>query len=307
MLRTSQKRRTVEALFVTMGLFLAATAAVAHPGSSIVVDAEGQIYFVDTGQGVWKLDSHGKLALVHTLAFHWMALDMKGDFAESHALGDFDRGSFERITPAGSVPTLIISSDYPVAVGQDGGLYYVPYSSTEPRELVRRMPDGQRTVFATLPTATSPKPVLWVNGIASGADGSLYITDNDAVRRIDRNGTVSTFRDRIQVPDCTDPLSGVPQLPYLRGLAVAGDGIIYAAANGCRAVIAIPAEGPIKTVLKAEPPWSPTGVATFGREVYVLEYLHTSGDNRKEWIPRVRKISARSRITTLATVERKKN
>jgi hypothetical protein len=303
-----RKRSKIVDLVVTLGLWLAATAAaLAHPGSAIVVDAQGQIYFVDTGQGVWKLDQHGKLALIHARAFHWMALDEKGAFAKSRALGDFDNGSFERITPAASVPALIISSDYPVAVGQDGGLYYVPYNNTGRRELVRRMPDGQRSVFATLPTATSPKPMRWANGIAADADGSLYITDNDAVRKINRGGAVSTFRDAIQAPDCADPLTDAPQLPYLRGLAVARDGTIYAAANGCRAVIAIRAEGAIKTVLKAEPPWSPTALVTSGRDLYVLEYVHTPGDNRKEWIPRVRKIAADGRITTLATVERQKN
>ena len=148
--------------------------------------------------------------------------------------------------------------------------------------------------------------MLWINGIAAGRDGMLYIADNDAVRKIDRNGSLSTVRDAIQAPDCLNPLPDTPTLPYLRGLAVAPDGIIYAAANGCRSVIAIPAEGPIRTLLKAEPPWSPTGVALHGKEVYVLEYLHTPGDDRREWTPRVRKIAADGRISTLATIERKK-
>jgi hypothetical protein len=295
-------------VLVVVGVFWSATnVANAHPGSNIVVDSLGQVYFVDTGQGVWKLDLKGRLTLIHTVAYHWMALDEKGHFARSNALGEFDRGIFERITSVGSIPSLIISSDYPVAVGQDGGLYYVPYKPKGLREVVRRMPDGQRSVFATLPADSSPEPMLWVNGIATGPDGALYITDNDAIRKIDRNGTASTLREAIQAPDCADSLPDAPKLPYLRGLAVAPDGTIYAAANGCRTLVAIPPKGPIKTILKADRPWSPVGVALARDEVYVLEYLHTPGDDRREWIPRVRKVLRDGTISILATVQRTKN
>ena len=40
---------------------LVVTNSLAHPGSGIVVDRQGQVYFVDTGQGVWKLDTQGRL------------------------------------------------------------------------------------------------------------------------------------------------------------------------------------------------------------------------------------------------------
>jgi sugar lactone lactonase YvrE len=283
----------------------AAAVARAHPGSGIVADARGNIYFVDTGQGVWKLDAGGRLSLLHTLAYHWMALDEGGHFAESDALGDFDRGSFVRITPAGSVPALILSSDYPVAVGQDGGLYYVPYDPKEPRQLVRKTPLGRRAIFATLPPAAGPEPMQWVNDIAVGPAGALYVADNDAVRKIERDGSVSVFREAIVAPDCADPLPDSPRLPYLRGLAIAADGTIYAAANGCRTVIAIPARGPIRTVLRSEAPWSPTSVALVGKDVVVLEYLHTPGDDRREWIPRVRKVTPGGAITTIATIPRR--
>jgi DNA-binding beta-propeller fold protein YncE len=298
--------RSAEFLIVAGFLLAAIIDASAHPGSGIVVDAKGRVYFVDTGQGVWMSDTQGKLTLIHRMAYHWMALDEQGHFASSNTLGEFDRGSFERITPAGSTPTIIISSDYPIAVGQDGSLYYVPYSPSGPRELIRRTSTGQRSVFARLPSDTSGKPMMWVNGIAAGPDGLLYVTNNDEVLKIDKNGTVSTVRSAIQIPDCADPLPDTPKLPYLRGLAVAPDGTIYAAANGCRAVIAMPAKGPIRTLLKSEPPWSPTGVALRGSDIYVLEYLHTPGDNRREWIPRLRRITAGGRITTVATVEREK-
>ena len=107
--------------------------------------------------------------------------------------------------------------------------------------------------------------------------------------------------------DCADPLPETPKLPYLRGLATAADGTIYAAANGWRTVLALPTQGPARTVLTAERPWSPVGVAAARGEIYVLEYLHTSGDDRKEWTPRVRKIAAGGTITKLATVQRKKD
>jgi len=304
--RSPNRSRTAGVL-VRLGLLLAgAMVASAHPGSSIVVDSQGQVYFVDTGQGVWKLDRQGRLTLIHKLGYHWMAIDDKGLFAKSNALGDFDRGSFERITPAGAAPALIISSDYPIEVGADGGLYYVPFQPQRLRELVRRTSEGARSVFARLPADPGDKPMLWVNGIAAGPAGSLYITDNDTVRKIDRNGTVSTFREAIQAPGCPAPLPDTPKLPYLRGLAVAPDGTVYAAANGCRSLIEIRAQGPIRTVLEAQSPWSPTGVALAGNDIYVLEYLHTPGDNRREWIPRVRKIAAGGRVTILATVEREK-
>ena len=58
------------------------------------------------------------------------------------------------------------------------------------------------------------------------------------------------------------------------------------------------------TVLRAEQPWAPTAVALHGRDLYVLEYLHTPGDDRRQWLPRVRKIGGNGEVTTIATVDR---
>lgn len=302
-MRRSRRKLCVGLVIAASFILVVARVVFAHPGSSIVVDDTGRVYFVDTGQGVWALEGEGRLALVHTVAYHWMALDKKGHFAES-ALGDFDGGTFERITSPGAVPTLIISSDYPVTVGQDGALYYVPNEEAGPRQIIRRTPAGARSVFATLPVDASAKPVRWINGIATGPDGSIYVSDNDAIWKVDRKGAVTLFRDAIQVADCSDPLPDTPKLPYLRGLAVHGDGTIYAAANGCRVVVQIPANGPIRTVLTAEAPWSPTGVAVSGGDIYVLEYVHIPADDRKAWIPRVKKVGNDGTVRTLVTVRR---
>jgi hypothetical protein len=117
-------------------LGMIALPAYSHPGSGIFVDGQERVFFVDTGGGVWRLDPPGNLTLIHRVAYHWMAFDKNGSFANSQALGEFDGGSFELATPPGAVPALIISSDFPVAVGNDGGLYYVPYKERGARELI---------------------------------------------------------------------------------------------------------------------------------------------------------------------------
>jgi hypothetical protein len=61
----------------------------------------------------------------------------------------------------------------------------------------------------------------------------------------------------------------------------------------------------LDVVLKAEKPWSPTGVAVHGDNVYVLEYTNASGDNHDEWLPRVRKLDRNGKVTTIANISKK--
>jgi hypothetical protein len=78
---------------------------------------------------------------------------------------------------------------------------------------------------------------------------------------------------------------------------------VYAAATGCRCVVKITPGGKVETVLKSERPWSPTGVAVHGADVYVLEYTNANG-KPAEWRPRVRKLGRNGAVTTLATIAR---
>ena len=107
------------------------------------------------------------------------------------------------------------------------------------------------------------------------------------------------------VADCNaDFPDGNPNFPHpaLRGLAVDSDGTVYAAAVGCHRVVRITPDGKVEVVLKAERPWSPTGVALHGGDVYVLEYTNANGGPADGWTPRVRKLARDGRVTTLATL-----
>ncbi len=285
-------------------VLLSINEVLAHPGSGIVVDRQGNVYFVDTGSGVWKIDSTGKLAKLSGPAYHWMAIDIDGRLA--NATLPYFSSDVATVVRVGTNPTLLLSSDFPLVVGPDGSLYYPWAQSRERVDIFRLSPSGKTTVFKALPSARSEGGEMrWRNGIAVSADGSIYYSEDRAIRRITQQGEVTTVASNISVSGC-GPVTGVdPELgAYCRGLAVDTAGTVYVAATGCRAVFKVTPDKKVTTVLQASSPWSPTSVAVSGKDLYVLEYLHTAGDNRREWLPRVRKVSSGGTVTTIATIER---
>jgi sugar lactone lactonase YvrE len=140
----------------------------------------------------------------------------------------------------------------------------------------------------------------------AGPDGSLYYTEDAAVWKISPRGEITTVAADVSVSGCAS-IPGMEKAdgPYLRGVDVDSHGSVYAAASGCGAVLKITADKTVTTVLRSSSPWSPTGVTVYGDDLYVLEYLHTVGDDRREWVPRVRKMSSDGRIDTVATIDRR--
>ena len=108
--------------FLALLLWAAVQQAVAHPGSGIVADRAGNVYFVDTGSGVWKVDPEVRLTRIPGPAFHWMAID-EGNSLAHVTLPYFSRGD-ATVTRAGTDPSLLLSSDFPLVVGRDTSLYY---------------------------------------------------------------------------------------------------------------------------------------------------------------------------------------
>ena len=266
----------------------------------IVVDKNGQVYFTDTGLGVWKIDNQGKLTYIPASRFHWMAIDEIGYFAESRKnFGEY----FERVTPQSSKPALIMCSDFPLVVTRDGNMYY---AVTRPNsaKIVRRTPAGKESILA------SDKIFEFISGIAAGPDGFLYITEAsnpnaNTIRKITMNGKVSIIATFAGNAGKDLPYGMVPS--YCRGLAVDSSGVVYVAATGSRSVLKITPQGVVTTILKSPGPWTPTGVAVFQGEVYMLEWHDVPPaleEERKAWIPRVRKIGRDGKVANLATVSR---
>ena len=276
------------------------TTASAHPGSGIVVDKTGNVYIIDTGKGVWKIDFQGKLTYLPSSRFHWMGIDEIGNFANTPKnFGEF----FERVTPKGTKPVIIICPEFPFTIGKDGNIYYADTRHAQGK-IVRRTPDGKETVIATNKVFPS------INGIAAGMDGSIYITESsnpnaNTIRKINMNGTISIIATYTGKNNNDTPLEATAS--YCRGLSADTMGNIYVAATGSRSILKITPKGVVTTVLNVSSPWTPTAVTAFKGELYIQEWHDVTAEKlevREAWIPRVRKIGIDGKITTLATVSR---
>jgi len=295
---------------LAMQCALLAGPASAHPASGIVVDDKGEIFFVYSGHGVMKIERDGKITCIHpSKGGHWMCLDEDGSFA------DVQPKYFERVTPAGVKPAIIFADGgAPIAVCRDGNLYYG--SGTETQELspgglsvTRMTPEGKLTAFTPGLKKRLAEFDDGVAGLADGPDGSLYVACWSGVLKVNMDGAVTTLVHPIVVSDCDrdPPDHGASNhKPCLRGLAVDPHGTVYAAATSCHRVVKITPDGQVTTILKAERPWSPTGVAWHDRQLYVLEYTNANGGPNEDggWRPRVRKVGRDGKVTTLATMTR---
>ncbi len=288
---------------VLIVIFALSPSVSAHPGSGIAVDKRGQVYFLDTGSGLWKIDTHGRLSRISDKRFHWLALDDNDRFAAARLPEGSDAGMDWEISRAAAGPTVLTASDWPITISRDGYLYY-PSGRAGDLKLMRTSPSGASTAFATFPATIKGQPLSYVNGLASGSNGFVYYTEDNAVRRISTNGAVSTVV-------VVEPLAAGPAIPgitkdsrpLLRGLVVDSLGVIYTAASGDGRVLKITRDGKITTLLQTQSPWSPTDVALFQSDIYVLEYFNTARDVRRDWLPRVRKISSDGKSTIIASVD----
>jgi hypothetical protein len=287
-------------ILALIGATLLPASLFAHPGSGIVVDRLGQVYFVDMVSGIWKLDTHGVLTHIPGPGFHWMALDADNRFSRAR----LPSGSGGDVVRIGADPTIILASSYPLAMGQDGNLYF-PSHDAGPVELMQMLPAGSAVVVARLPPMASGTPIRDLNGLATGPGGSLYYTESKAIRRVGKDGRVSTVVQNISLTTCGSvPGIGPADRPLLRGLDVDTSGTIYVAATGCGSVLRVTADGHVSVMFQSDGPWSPTGIALFGADLYVLEFLGVASDNRPEMIPRIRKIAPDGSSRVIATVRR---
>lgn len=278
--------------------------ATAHPATGVVFDAERRVVYFSDLETVWKVDAAGRLTVFragdggrHT---HELAIDRDGNVYGgdiSYAGGRWT-SAFWRASPAGELtyllpPTEGFAPGWGVQRDLAGNVYSVDQDNNRRREtrLLRRTTDGRVELVAGGAYgradgrgAAARFESIW--GLAVLADGTAYLTDGQDLRRVAPDGTARTL---------------ARELGGLAGLAPDGRGGAFVADNKNRRVLRVNDAGSAATVLSAEYPWSPTGVA-LGEDgaVYVLEasFVRAGGPNGS----RVRRVAPDGTARTLAAV-----
>jgi sugar lactone lactonase YvrE len=298
-------------------------AASAHPATGIVVDARRRILFSDL-ETVWRLDAGGRLTVfrpaVRGRHVHELSIDREGnvygaDITYEPSTQKWVEAVWRR-THDGREETYLVepTTDPPrgISIWRDaeGNTFYARQDNHTRREtlILKRTPRGDVTTLAGGAYGHADGRGMQarfqtIGGMAFGVDGSLYVTDAGTLRHISRDGDVRTLARGLeeQLPDDTQTGYG-----GLMGLAVDAGGNVYVADYGRRRVLKVAADGKVSRVVRAEAPWSPSGVAVTGDgRVLILEVGFTMPNVSTG--PRVRELSPDGTLKVLTTVGLKEN
>jgi len=299
---------------VVVALCLLPALAEAHVGTGVVIDPEGRVYFTDPLRNrLWRLERDGQLtSLGEDIHADGLALTSDG------MLYVFGLRVW-RVAPGAARAEVLASPDPklgdPWTVDREGNFYFLRGDCRQKQgsQLWKKPPGGAAALLAGSDwgQADGQGSAAWftcLNGWAWAPDGTLYVRDDQVIRRVTADGTVTTVPGSAQAATAED---GDLALVRTMGFAVDARGNVYVANYWKRAVLKVTPEGKVSAVFESGWPWVPAGVAVVGEELYVVEnlgsfYGPSSILSAVSWIGlrarRLRKVAADGAVTTLVTV-----
>lgn len=263
-------------LISLVGFLSAWTAIQAHPGIGIVMDSRGNVFYTDLKQ-VWKISPQGAKSIavpnVHT---HELYIDAQDNLYGEHLWYEGEAsdkwghriwcrktdGTIVEVIP----PRAGFREDYQdffFVRDHAGNMYWADRGKQT--VIRKRTPDG--AIF-DLCTTHDFRDVRWMTVSAAG---TVYLTDDEDLRRLTPDGTVSTIARNLKERSLFELIWGDSH--NLMGLWLDAEENVYIAAYNADKVKRVRKDGGIEVVARSSAPWSPTGglVAPNG-DLWLLEY-----------------------------------
>ncbi len=304
-------------LFFALLLVFCAGSIYPHPAWGIVVDRQKQVYFSDL-ETVWKIDRQGNLSIFREGESGRHVHDLTID-AEDNIYGvdnsfnpqtqKFPR-SIWKMTSSGEFsylisPTEDLPSGESIWRDSDGNTYSVEPYNNENKEtkIIKKSPDDKTSLltggkYGYLDGQKDKAEFTVITDMAFGRDNTIYVTNDDKIRKIDKSGTVTTiFREESPNKNQESP----EPFSRLFGLTADERNNLYAADFYNNRLLKISADGKVSPVLNSEKDWSPIGVTAADDEIYVLEARPYSSATHTG--SRVVKIASDGKPMVIATME----
>ena len=282
----------------------------AHPMWGIAVDKAGQVYFSDLTT-VWRIDAAGTLSVFRPKGeghVHEINLDADGNLLGAENTYDPATKKFFsalwKMTPSREASYVVPLQEAPpkgTSIWRDGGdAFYVTEFPTGKLLVLKRMPSGEvRAVIGDEAAVRDFRQSVpyGIGPVAFGANGDVFFTHGASVSKVSREGRLTALVHTLS----KEIGSKKRERTSLYGIALEPKGAPIVADYGNRRIFRIGADTRVTTLARSGGPWYPTGVATHGDDVYILEVGHTS--SHEPVGTRVRRLSPGGRVTVLATVD----
>ena len=297
----------------------------AHPGAGIVVDAQGQVFFVH-GNSIVRVDAAGSTRVIlqdtehkNFYQLHHLFLDAQQNLYTAADTGSgiwkiSADGQLSRFFPPPNEDRAVLVGlgGDPFAMDRAGNIVAVNSRQNQFTQLLRISPAGRLTVLAggVWGHANGAGDKARFADLHSGAmvfapDGTLYLTDDGScLRKVTAAGVVSTLAGGTN-RGYADGLAAQARFDGVQGLALDAAGNVYAADCGNNRIRKITPQGVVTTFagsgkagLADGPPADamfaqPTGVA-IGSDGF-LNVLEAH-------FPRIRRVATNGHVTTLLRV-----
>jgi streptogramin lyase len=259
--------------FLALLGFLAAMPAAAHPGTGIVRDEHGNIYYTDLAQ-VWRVAPDGTRTIavpdVHT---HEVYLDRDGNLYGEHVWYEgeaTDRYGSRvwRRSPGGRIEDVVPATtgfrrDYSFVRDAAGTMYWADGGR------VWKRPAGSPTAIA------SEARFGDIRSMTVGPTGTVHLIDGEDLVAIAPGGKARRVAASLAERTILQPFVNA----HHRVMGLWGDpeGNIYVAVWGGQLVKKVDPAGRVSVAARSTFPWSPSGgmVAPDGR-LWLLEYSVTN-------------------------------
>jgi hypothetical protein len=278
-------------------LLILPVSAAAHPGGGLVaLDANTVIFGDSMYNAVWRLEQGKKPeALAKNLHAHWTTRGLDGHIY-SESFQEIGGALFRIDLNGGKQVKLAEESDLGVlvfAVGKRGELIF-----QKGAQIIQRSPDGIVRPFRGAGTVAKGEPTLHqVIAYSWAADGTLYLSDANRLRRVGSDGVVRLVA-RIEGQLIDPKIWNSINAPRIWSIAIDERQRIYTALPDIGQVVRIDSDGSQHIVDRNVRGWRVTGVATFGDSVFLLESSDSTNAGQ-----RVRVIRGSGKMEMLGQVE----